>query len=73
MPSSTYPTLDELLTLSTISVEAAANLLGISRQAAYNAARRGELPVIEVGRRIRIKARPLYVLLTDTATNDVAE
>jgi excisionase family DNA binding protein len=35
----------------TISVEEAARLLGISRGLAYEAARRGDIPVIRLGRR----------------------
>ena len=59
-----HPRLDELAALTTISVEAAANLIGISRQAAYDAANRGEIPVIRIGRRIRVKARPLFAMLS---------
>lgn len=66
MPSNTYPTLDELQSMSTISIEAAANLIGISRQSGYDAAARGDIPVICIGRRKRVKARPLYAMLTDT-------
>lgn len=68
MYSNTYVTLEELPTLCTISVEAAGNLIGISRQAAYDAANRGELPIIRIGRRIRVKARPLYAMLTGEDT-----
>jgi excisionase family DNA binding protein len=35
----------------TISVERAGQLLGISRGSAYQAARRGEIPAIRIGRR----------------------
>lgn len=73
MPKCNYPTLDELASLTTISVEAAANVIGISRQAAYDAANRGDLPVIRFGRRIRVKARSLYAILTDVSDTDAAE
>ena len=73
MPSRNYPTLDELASLTTISVEAAANLIGISRQAAYDAANRGDLPVIRFGRRIRVKARTLYAMLADVADTSTVE
>ena len=36
----------------TISVEEAASLLGIGRSAAYDAARRGQLPTRRLGRRL---------------------
>lgn len=38
-------------TRMTISVEEAGKLLGLGRSASYDAARRGELPVISIGRR----------------------
>jgi excisionase family DNA binding protein len=38
----------------TISVDAAARLAGISRNSAYEAVRRGELPVIRIGRRLLV-------------------
>jgi excisionase family DNA binding protein len=72
MSRNPFPKLDELPNLSTISVEDAANLLGISRQAAYDAANRGELPVVRVGRRIRVKARALFALLTDAPVDAIA-
>ena len=57
-------TLEELATKSTISVEQASTLIGISRQAAYDAVNRGELPSMCLGRRKRVLALPLYRLLT---------
>jgi excisionase family DNA binding protein len=57
-------TLDELATKSTISVEQASTLIGISRQAAYDAVNRGELPSMCMGRRKRVLAVPLYRMLT---------
>ena len=47
----------------TISVEDAARLLGISRGLAYEAARRGDLPVIRLGRRLLVPRARLYELL----------
>jgi excisionase family DNA binding protein len=38
----------------TLTVEEAAGILGIGRNSAYEAARRGELPVIRLGRRLVI-------------------
>lgn len=47
----------------TISVEDAARLLGISRGLAYEAARRGELPVIRLGRRLLVPRQRLLELV----------
>jgi excisionase family DNA binding protein len=47
----------------TITVEDAAVLLGISRGLAYEAARRGELPVIRLGRRLLVPRARLLELV----------
>jgi excisionase family DNA binding protein len=47
----------------TLTVEEAAARLGISRSLAYELARRGELPVVRLGRRIVVPVRALDVLL----------
>lgn len=44
--------LDELAAQATISVEQAAQVLGLGRTAAYDAARRGEFPTRRLGRRV---------------------
>lgn len=44
--------LDEIEARLTISVEEAAALLGLGRTAAYEAARRGEIPSRRLGRRV---------------------
>lgn len=44
--------LDELATQATISVEQAAQVLGLGRTAAYEAARRGQFPTRRLGRRL---------------------
>ena len=43
----------------TLSVEEAAVLLGISRALAYNLVRRGELPRLQLGRRVVVPRRAL--------------
>lgn len=53
----------------TVTVPEAARLLGISRGAAYEAAHRGELPVIRIGRRMVVPWPGLRRLL-DAATAD---
>jgi excisionase family DNA binding protein len=42
--------LDEVAGRATITIEHAAKLLGLGRTAAYDAARRGELPTRRLGR-----------------------
>ena len=46
------PGLDDLENRVTLSIEEAARLLGLGRTAAYEAARRGELPTRRLGRRL---------------------
>ena len=47
----------------TLSVEEAAQLLGVSRGLAYEAARRGELPTIRLGRRLLVPRARLLELV----------
>jgi excisionase family DNA binding protein len=51
----------------TVSVEEAGRILGYSRNTAYEAATRGELPTIRLGRKIRVPKVALQRLL-DGAT-----
>jgi excisionase family DNA binding protein len=51
---------DECLTYS---VPHAGKLLGYSRNTAYEAAKRGELPTIRLGRKIRVPKTALHRLL----------
>jgi excisionase family DNA binding protein len=53
--------LDELPGRATITIEQTAQLLGLGRTAAYDAARRGELPTRRLGRRLLV---PVPALLT---------
>lgn len=46
-----------------ITVQDAADLLGLSRSTAYRAAERGELPVIRFGGRMRVPVARLLVLM----------
>jgi excisionase family DNA binding protein len=43
----------------TISVKEAAKLLGIGRNQAYEAAKRGEIPVIRIGKRVLVPVAAL--------------
>jgi excisionase family DNA binding protein len=51
----------------TLSVEEAAQLLGISRALAYELVRRGELPRLQLGRRILVPRRALEELVAAAA------
>jgi excisionase family DNA binding protein len=59
--------LDDLLGTGkvTCSVPEAGRLLGLSRHAAYAAARSNALPVIRVGRRVLVKLPALKAMLQD--------
>jgi len=47
----------------TVTVEEAAELLGVSRSTAYSLVRQGELPSLRLGRRIVVPMRRLLALL----------
>lgn len=64
--------LDSGLACRTISVEEAGRQLGISRNSAYEAARRGEIPVIRIGRLMRVPIVPFERLLDQPASVKVA-
>jgi excisionase family DNA binding protein len=51
----------------TVSVEEAGRILGYSRNTAYEAVRRGELPSIRLGRKIRVPRAALQRLLDGAA------
>ena len=42
-----------------MSVEEAAEILGVSRNTAYEAVKRGEIPTMRIGRLIKVLRRPL--------------
>ncbi len=48
------------------TIEEAARLLGIGRSSAYDAARRGEIPTIRIGRRLLVPKIALERLLQPT-------
>ncbi len=51
-----------------MSVEEAAELLGISRSLAYQAARTGEIPIIRIGRRLLVPIRALEQVLLESSS-----
>jgi excisionase family DNA binding protein len=59
MPQTAQTTPERL----TVTVEEAARLLGVSRQSAYQAARCGELPTIQIGRRLLVSKIALERML----------
>lgn len=52
----------------TRTIEEAAAVLGIGRDAAYAAARSGELPAIRIGRRLLVPVDALEAMLTGETT-----
>ena len=52
----------------TVSVPEAGRLLGYSRNTAYEAIQRGELPVIRFGRKMRVPKAALERLLSGAAS-----
>lgn len=55
--------LGSIASRTTITVEEAASLLGIGRSAAYDAARRGQLPTRRVGRRLLVPVPAFFAWL----------
>jgi excisionase family DNA binding protein len=47
----------------TVTVEEAAELLGIGRNSAYEAIKRGELPAVRIGRRLVVPRQALLRML----------
>ena len=47
----------------TYTVDEASKILGISRNAAYQAAKTGELPVVKIGKRLLVPVKALDRLL----------
>jgi excisionase family DNA binding protein len=64
------PALDGLEHRVTITIEEAARLLGLGRTAAYEAARRGQLPSRRLGRRLVV---PVPALLTWLQSSEDSE
>jgi excisionase family DNA binding protein len=67
-PDRTTAANDEKPPRLTLSVEEAAQLLGLSRTSAYEAVHRGDLPAIRVGRRLLVPRSRLAALLDGAET-----
>lgn len=58
----------------TVGIEEAARILGYSRNTAYAAAKRGELPTIRLGRKLRVpRAALLRMLNAPTDGGSIAQ
>lgn len=53
---------------ATYTVEEAAEVIGISRNSAYEAIKRGEIPSIKIGRRILVPKDALHRMLSEART-----
>lgn len=56
-------TIAEALTRPTISVVEAGNILGLGKNAAYDAAKSGDLPTLKIGGKILVPVAKLAALL----------
>lgn len=59
-------TMTELRNRATLTLPEAGELLGLSRNSSYQAAGRGEIPTIRIGRRLLVPAARLVALLEGT-------
>ena len=62
------PSVDEFTGRATLSVPEVAQVLGVGRNAAYEAARSGQIPTRRLGRRIVVPVPALLEWLGATAT-----
>jgi Helix-turn-helix domain len=53
--------------------EAGRRYFGLSVQGAYAAAQKGQMPVIRIGRRLRVPVRALEAMLDRAATTTLSE
>lgn len=56
----------------TIRVPEAAQILGLSRNGAYAAVARGEIPVIRIGRKLLVPRKRLMAMIDPSARGDAA-
>ncbi len=56
----------------TLTIEEARGLLGIGRSAAYEAARRGQIPIIKIGKRLLVSRVALDRLLARAGEESAA-
>ena len=53
---------------ATMTIPEAADLLGLSESATYEAAARGEIPAVKIGRRVLVIRDPLMALLSGSSS-----
>lgn len=58
---------------ATISVPEAGRIVGLSRNGSYAAAARGDLPVIRIGRKLRVPTHRLYAMLEGAPAKTTGE
>lgn len=56
----------------TLSVEEAGEILGLSKDSAYKAVARGEIPALRIGRRLRVPTERLRQLLAGASDPSAA-
>lgn len=54
----------------TFTVEQAARIMGIGRNSAYEAIRRGEIPVLRIGRRLLVPKKALEDMLSSGSRHE---
>lgn len=57
----------------TLTVEEAAEVLGIGRTLAYESVQRGDLPTVRIGRRLLVPRAAIATLLSGTAAPGISE
>jgi hypothetical protein len=65
--------LDDLAGRTTITVPQAGEVLGIGRDAAYAAAKKGDIPTLHIGRRVLVPVPALLAMLGANADNNHAK
>ena len=55
---------------ATVSLVEAGKYLGIGRSTAYELARQGKLPVLRLGKKLRVPKIALYKMLADCSTSE---
>ena len=59
------PKIEKMLAEPTVSVPQAGALVGLARNASYQAARRGEIPTLRFGNKLRVSTAKLRAMLSD--------
>jgi hypothetical protein len=67
------PNIERILAEPTTSVPEAGSVMGLARNAAYEAARRGEIPVLRFGNRLRVPTARLRKMLLEGVQERPAE